>query len=336
MNAYKKSGVDVELGDFASKSAYDLSKETFSSRDNLFGNAVCTDGGFSGLINFGDFYLAQSTDGVGTKMVIAESILKFDTLGQDLLAMVCDDIICVGAETVSIVNSIDINKVDKNITDSLLAGLRDACKKQKIIISGGEIAEVGDCVNSIIWNASAFGIVKKNKLFDKKNIKRGDFAISIKEDGFRSNGFSLIRKILFDRFGDDCFNKKNKDGEKWGELVLKPSIIYSNAILKIIGRYGKKEMAKIKGIAHITGGGIENNICRIMPKNFKIKFDNLFDPPKIMKEICEMGKLKKEDISKTFNMGNGMILICSKNQIDKIIEILHNFDLKAKVCGKVI
>ena len=145
---YKKSGVDIQAGDKASKIAYNHAKSTFASRNGMIGEPVIDDGAFAGLFNMGNFYIVQCDDGVGTKMEIAERIGKFDTLGYDLLAMVVDDVVCMGAETISITNTLDTNKVDVAIIGDLMKGLAKACNEQKVVIPGGEIAEVGNVVNS--------------------------------------------------------------------------------------------------------------------------------------------------------------------------------------------
>ena len=330
-NAYKKSGVDIEKGDLSSASAYEQAMKTFSSREGMIASPLKMEGAFAGALDFGSFHLVQATDGTGTKMKIAEKLGKFDTIGYDLLAMVCDDIVCTGAETVSITNSIDIGKVDPVVTKELLKGLSKACQEQKVIISGGEIAEVGNTVNSIVWNASGVGILEKDKFLLNKKITPGDAIITLREEGFRSNGFSLVRKVLRENLGKNWVNKNN-----WGERVLKPSQIYSSVLLEILGRYGEKPRAKIKGIAHITGGGIQNNLSRILPNNLKAEFYDLFDPPEMMQEIQEMGKISDKDMQLTFNMGNGMMIICTQKDSNEIISSLKNNKVDAKICGNVV
>jgi phosphoribosylformylglycinamidine cyclo-ligase len=161
---YKKAGVDIQAGDNASRIAYDYAKSTFSSRKGMIGEPVIDEGSFAGLINMGDFYIVQSDDGVGTKMEIAERIGKFDTLGYDLLSMVADDVVCLGAETISVTNTLDTNKVDAVIIGDLMKGLAKACNEQKVVIPGGEIAEVGKTVNGNVWNATAVGVLEKEKV----------------------------------------------------------------------------------------------------------------------------------------------------------------------------
>ena len=331
---YKKAGVDIKAGDAASKIAYKFAKSTFSIREGMIGEPVVEDGSFAGLINMGDFYLVQGDDGVGTKIEIAEKIGKFDTLGYDLLAMVADDAVCLGAETISITNTLDTNKVDSTIVYDLMQGLAKACKEQKVVIPGGEIAEVGKSVNSNVWNATAVGILEKHKVITSKDIKVGDKIIALEEKGFRSNGFSLVRYIIEQKLGEDCYNQKSPIGTSWGEALLEPSQIYSSTLLKVLGRFGQERKIDIKGIAHITGGGISGNFNRILkPTGLGAHFDNLIAPSLMVKEIQKMGNIAEEEAYKTWNMGNGMMLVVAPEDAKKLLELLS---LRSQVVGEII
>ncbi|MDO9578522.1 MAG: phosphoribosylformylglycinamidine cyclo-ligase [Candidatus Cloacimonadales bacterium] len=331
---YKKAGVDIKIGDAASKIAYEFAKSTFSSRKGMIGEPLVEDGSFAGLIDMGDFYLVQGDDGVGTKIEIAEKIGKFDTMGYDLLAMVADDAVCLGAETISITNTLDTNKVDVNVVAALLQGLATACKEQKVVIPGGEIAEVGKSVNGNVWNATAVGILEKDKVITGKNIKVGDKIIALKEKGFRSNGFSLVRYIIEQKMGKEGYLQQSPFGRSWGEALLEPSQIYSAALLEILGRYGENRKIEIMGIAHITGGGIPGNFNRILKKTgLGAKFDNLIQPSEIVKAIQEMGNVAEEEAYKTWNMGNGMMLVVAPEDVKKTLELLS---LDAQLVGEII
>jgi len=331
---YKKAGVDIKAGDAASKIAYNFAKSTFSSRSGMIGEPLVEDGAFAGLIDMGDFYLVQGDDGVGTKIEIAEKIGKFDTLGIDLLAMVCDDAICLGAETISMTNTLDTNKVDATVISQLMEGLAKACIDQKIVIPGGEIAEVGKSVNGNVWNATAIGILEKDKVITGKDIKPGDKIIALKEKGFRSNGFSLVRYIIEQKIGEGGYAKKSPFGISWGEALLEPSTIYSAALLELLGRYSEQRKINIKGIAHITGGGIQGNFNRILKSTgFGANFDNLIKPSPMVIEIQKMGNIEEEEAYRTWNMGNGMMLVVDPKDVD---EILEQLSLDAQVVGEII
>jgi len=342
MSTYKNAGVDIESGDMASKAAYFAAKSTFQGRKGLIGEPVLLEGGFAGLLDFGDFYLVQNDDGVGTKMIIAEQTGKYDTLGYDLLAMVVDDAVCLGAEVTSITNTIDCKKVEPEVIEKLMEGLSKACQEQKVVIPGGEIAELNTMVNGYTWNAAAVGVVEKNKVITGKEIAIGDKIIGLPSNGFRSNGFSLIRHILTNTFGEEWHQKiyENKadpinTGKTWGEITLIPCRIYHSDLLALLGRYGQERKLNIKGIVHITGGGLKGNIGRILPEGLGANFDNLFSPHPFMGKLIELGSVDREEAYKTWNMGMAMSLFASQEDEEEILKSLISLGIKAQVVGEV-
>jgi phosphoribosylformylglycinamidine cyclo-ligase len=280
----------------------------------------------------GDFYLLQNDDGVGSKIKIAEQIGKYDTLGYDLIAMVADDAVCMGAETISVTNTLDVDKVNEEKIQPLMEGLKEAALEHKIVIPGGEIAELGNMVNGYLWNATAVAIVEKNKLIRGEDIQSGDKIIGLRSDGFRSNGFSLVRYILKEKFGEKWASEKYNEDKSWGEATLVPSRIYSSAILDMHGRYKEEAKVNIKGVVHVTGGGIQGNLERIL-KGQKADLNNLPEPHEMMKKLIEIGNVSEEEAYKTWNMGVGMILI--SNDIEKIEEICSNHNIEMQVIGEI-
>jgi len=333
MATYKQSGVDIDAGDEGSKIAYSAAKETFAARAGMIGKPVVMEGGFSGALDFGDFYLVQNCDGVGSKVAVADAIGKYDTLGYDLLAMVCDDAVCIGAETVSITNTIDTEKVSPPVIKSMMEGLKKACIEQKIVIPGGEIAELPGLVNGNSWNSTAIGIVAKDRLITGAGVAPGDKIIGLRSTGFRSNGFSLIRHVLQDKFGKEWFNEEYIVGVNWGEAVLAPSIIYSAAVLEIVGRFGKDALCDVKAIAHITGGGIPGNITRVLG-NYGARLDGLFEPDPMMLKLQEYGNIPDEEAYRVWNMGSGMVLV--SNEFERIHPVLVKNGIESKIIGEVV
>ncbi|MDA1060667.1 MAG: phosphoribosylformylglycinamidine cyclo-ligase [bacterium] len=331
MATYEESGVNIDLGDKCSKIAYEAAKATFPGRRGKIGEPVLGEGGFAGLLDMGEFYLVQNDDGVGTKIQIAEAIGKYDTLGYDLLAMVADDAICLGAEPISVSNTLDVDKVNPEKIEALMDGLKNAALEHKIVIPGGEIAELGNMVNGYLWNATCVAVVEKSKLITGKNIQKGDKIIGLHSVGLRSNGFSLVRHILSEKFGKDWHSEKFNDSKTWGEATLTPSKIYASTILDMHGRYGEKPKVEIKGIAHVTGGGIYGNLNRIS-KNYKL--DNLPAIPELMGKLMELGEVSEEEAYKTWNMGLGMILI--SNDVEQIKEICGMYQITAQVIGEIL
>jgi len=334
MATYEESGVNISLGDECSKIAYTAAMNTFKGRSDMIGEPMKDEGGFSGMLNMGDFYLVQNDDGVGTKIEIAERISKYDTLGYDLLAMVLDDAICVGAEPISVTNTLDVDKLDSKKISALMTGLQKASLEHKIVIPGGEIAELGNAVNGYLWNATVVGVVEKNKVITGENIASGDKLIALHSDGFRSNGFSLIRHILANEYGEDWADKEYSEGITWGEQLLIPSKIYSSAVMEMHGRYGEAAKVNLKGVVHVTGGGIHGNLHRIMKKTkFKAKIDNLPKAHKMMLKLMEIGDVSEDEAYKTWNMGVGMILI-SQNY-EEIASICEKHGIKTSIIGKI-
>jgi len=247
--------------------------------------------------------------------------------------MVADDAICLGAETISISNTLDTNKVDPFIIEELMKGLAKVCLEQKVIIPGGEIAEVGKSVNGNIWNATAVGILAKDKLITGKSIQSGDKIIALKEKGLRSNGFSLVRYILEEKFGKNVYLQDSPFGKSWGEVLLEPSTIYSAELLKIIGRFGEERKINIKGISHITGGGIASNFRRILKSdNLGANFYNLFEPAEMVKEIQKLGKVSETEAYNTWNMGNGMMLVVAPEDAEELLNLLN---IDAQTVGEI-
>lgn len=333
MITYKKSGVDIELGDICSRAAYSLAKKTFKNRDNYFGKAADLPDGFSGLIDMGDFYLAFNCDGVGSKIEIAEKVNKYDTLGFDLVAMVADDAVSIGAEPISLVNTIDIEKADKNIIEELMRGLVKAAEETDIIVSGGEIAEMPSKVKGALWSASLIGAVKKEKLLGKHKVKQGNKIIGLKTSNLRSNGFSLARKIMSQYLGALWHDKMFSDEKTWGEALLTPSDIFSPFILKLIGRFNEKPKVNINAVAHITGGGIYNNVKRVIPENLKADFYNLPEAPEVFKKLIELGNVPQDEAYRVWNMGVGMVVIT--DDAESVLKMAEENNISAQVIGEV-
>lgn len=337
MSTYEQAGVDISLGDESSRIAYNCAKATFIGRQGMIGEPVIQDGGFAGALDMGDFYLVMGDDGVGTKMEAAVKTGFFDTLGEDLLAMVADDAICVGAEVVAITNTIDVNKVNPAQISQMMEGLKQACLKQKITIAGGEIAELGSSLKDYIWNATAIGVLEKSKMIKGDKIKVGDKVLALKSRLFRSNGFSLVRYILKQNFGEDWHLAPYDDNHSWGKIVLTPSKIYHHAILEVIGRYQKERRVDLHGIAHITGGGIPGNLNRILKQNqLGAYLDALWEPQIPIQKIQTMGNVSDEEAYRTWNMGNGMLVVLDNADVERTIEILKTNNVQAKLAGEII
>jgi len=337
----KKSGVDIDLGNRSSKIAYQYAMETFHNRSGKSGAIGSkSEGGFSNLLVFGNERLGIGSDGIGTKAELAERTGIYNTLGYDLVAMVADDLAVMGFEPTNISNVIDVDYLDPDIIDELMKGLKEACDFCGITITGGEIAELGDRIAGygnkmhFNWSSTAIGVLHKNikKEIDGTDIKPGDIVISLKSRGFRSNGFSSIRRILKEEFGDNWHNEKYNDKSTWGEKMLTPSLIYAPLITNLI-----ENNLIPKGISHITGGGVFDNFRRILKAtNFGAELTNLFAPLPEMNKLIELGNINNEDAYLWWNMGNGMLLVVNKSEANQIIEKASTLGYESKIAGKII
>ncbi len=337
---HKKSGVNIDLGNQSSKVAFQHAVETFSNRQGKPGAiASKTDGGFSNLLIFGDQRIGIGSDGTGTKAELAERTGIYNTLGYDLVAMVADDLAAAGLEPTNLSNVIDVDFLDVSIIEQLMKGLKEACDFAGIAITGGEIAELGNRIGGygdkmhFNWSSTAIGILPENLKtdIDGSKVKPGDLIITLKSRGFRSNGFSSIRRILEEKLGPEWHLAKYDEKTTWGEKLLSPSWIYAPCINKII-----KQNLIPKGIAHITGGGIFDNLRRVLKMtDTGAVLKQLFEPLPEMKKIKEMGQISDEDAYLWWNMGNGMLLIVNPGDAEPILELLEESGYIAQAAGYV-
>ncbi|MDD5103495.1 MAG: phosphoribosylformylglycinamidine cyclo-ligase [Candidatus Peribacteraceae bacterium] len=336
MTTYKDSGVDVPEGDRASALAYAHAVSTFASRKNMVGMPVEEKNGYGGFLDMGDHYLVISDDSTGSKIDLAFDVGKFDTLGYDLAAMVADDAVCTGAEPIAISNTIDVPKIDAKVIDQLMGGLAKACTEQKIVVPAGEIAEVPGAVARGVWSATVVGIVAKDRVLKPETVKPGDVVIALRGAVARSNGFSLIRKILLDAHGKEWFTKEWKNGTTWGEVLLTPSVIYSAAILALIGRHGEPVHVPVKGVAHITGGGIPSKLKRVLKKSgFGAALTDLWVPHAALVDVITLGHVSTEEAYRTWHMGSGMLAIVEEKHVKKALELLKTNGIEAKQAGTI-
>lgn len=326
---YKTAGVDVEAGYKAVKLMKEYVKTTYN-------NSVLGD-----LGSFGGFYalddkedgdcLVAGTDGVGTKLKYAFVLDKHDTIGIDAVAMCVNDIVCQGAKPLIFLDYVAQGKLIPERVAEIVKGVADGCRQSGCALIGGETAEMPGFYPDDEYDIAGFavGIVKKNKIINGKNIKKGDKLIGITSSGIHSNGYSLVRKL----FGEDkeSLNKYNETlGCTPAELVLTPTKIYVKTILSLI------EKCEIKGIAHITGGGFIENIPRIIPAGLGIKIDRSSYPlPKIFKALQEIAGIDDRKMCNTFNMGIGMVLAVDPSNADVVLEELKNLGEQAYVIGEV-
>ncbi len=336
---YTLSGVNISEGDHASEKAYSNAKTTFPVRKGKKGEPFALDGGFTGALDMGDYLLVQNDDGTGTKTEIAERMSKYDTIGEDLACMVLDDAICVGAEVISLTNTFDVSQIDISVIDQMTQGLARVCAREQVVILGGEIAEVGTAVHRIVWNATAVGIVKKEKFITGKEIQKGQKIVGLRGRVLRSNGISLARKICEMQFGPLWHKAEWKNGISWGEILLTPSKIFHRLLLDtILGDFETPRIFPISGVIHITGGGIPGNVPRLFsdPK-MGARFFNLHDPHDAVRDLQKLGDIDEEECYQTWNCGTALMIVCYEEIAEKICTALRKADNEcdAKIVGEI-
>lgn len=321
---YRDSGVDIEQGDKSSQSAASYARKTFVARAGKIGEPVNLPNGFAGVMDFRTHYMVQCCDTVGTKIDLALKNDFLEDLGKDLLAMVVDDAVCLGAEAVSITNTFETEKIIPEQINQMMKGLSRICLEQGVVIAGGEIAEVGDKISGTSWGADAMGIVEKDKIIDGTKIQKGDAVITLQEKGFRCNGFSLIRHIL---------KEAGLTKSDLARRCLRGSEVYQAGLLHLLGGFEEERKIALHGVAHITGGGISGNISRILPKGMGVDLSALFHPSDEMKELAERSGISSKEFYEVWNGGNGMLLIVAPEEKDRALALLSETTLTAQECG---
>jgi phosphoribosylformylglycinamidine cyclo-ligase len=349
-STYASSGVNIELGDDASRVLFEAAKVTWQNREGILGEVVAPLDDFSGLrmINVGglpqDSYMCLGFDGIGTKVEIAERIGKHDTMAYDLIAMVCDDAVVRGGEPVVVGSILDVNSLgtDNNSrleqVKQLAKGYIDAAKVANVAIINGELAELGDRIAGhgdfhYNWGSGLIWFAKKDRLFTGNEVQVGDSIIGLKETGFRSNGLSLVRKIMKDAHGDN-WHTENVNGKNLGEQTLIPSRIYCGAVCDMFGGFDKEAKAVVHGVAHITGGGVPGKIGRILKATgYGATIDNAFEPGDILKYAQQKGNVQDAEAYKTWNMGQGMVVVSPDPE--NVMKVASQHNIESQVIGTI-
>ncbi len=335
MTTYRDAGVDLTLSERCSRMLYEAARKTFANRRGRFGEPSGEFEGFSGPIyvpELRDAFLLKNSDGVGTKVEVAETLRKHDTIAFDLLAMVCDDAVAMGAEPFAVTNTLNVRSLNIDVIEQLARGLVKAARRARIAVVGGELAVLGDRVRGeYLWDADCLAVLERSKAFRRGEIQPGDRIVGLKERGFRSNGFSLLRKILGEHLGLGWAGVPYDPRRSWGEVALTPSVIYTPLVVDAVGAYGEPPRAEVKGAAHITGGGIPGNLPRCLPPGLGAYVD--VEPLEPMLRLQELGDVPDEEAYRVWNMGVGMLLVTND---DAIFEIVREHGVEALEAGEVI
>ncbi len=329
---YKAAGVDIDL---ATNLLEEVKLKFAATRRP---EMLAPVGGFGGLFQldlskYKEPVLVSSIDGVGTKLMIAMMMEKYDTVGHDIVNHCIDDIAVQGAEPLYFLDYIGIGKLRSPLYEQVLTGIADACKAANCAVLGGETAEMpGMYGNDFDLVGVITGVVEKSKLITGEKIRPGHIAIGIGSSGMHTNGFSLARKILFAQCGYTVHTYLPELGETVGEALLKPHTSYYPAIRK-----AQEANLNLDGIAHITGGGLYDNVPRILPKNVDAVFrTDVLPVPPIFKVIVDKGNVNPVEAYRVFNMGIGMVWFVPPADVDKALEIIRDCGFTAGVTGEIV
>ena len=329
---YKDAGVNIDAGNASVKLIKDSVRATY--RPEVLGDL----GGFGGLfaLNAGKYkepVLVSGTDGVGTKLKIAFFLGKHDTVGQDAVAMCVNDILVQGAEPLFFLDYLAVGKLDPEQVADVVKGVANACKESGCALIGGETAEMAGFYPDGEYDIAGFcvGAVEKSKLITADKVKEGDVLLGLPSTGVHSNGFSLVRKIVFERQGMKGSEYIDELGTTIGEALLTPTRLYPKTCLPLIEKFD------IHGMVHITGGGFYDNIPRALPEDLAVEIDDdAWEMPVIFQLLQKWGNVDWKEMYRTFNMGIGMILIVSPEEAEKVKAHLAGAGEKVYTIGRVV
>lgn len=314
---YAKAGVDIRKEELAIKNICNWVRKTFKFRENKLGSVMQDIGMYANLVDLGgEYVLAVTTDGVGTKVLVAQELEKYDTIGIDMVAMNVNDVICVGAEPICLVDYLAMEHVDYEIVKEIGAGIYEGAKQSNIAVVGGETATLPEIITGVDGRGfdlagTAIGLVKKDRIMTGDKIALGDAVVGFSSSGIHSNGLTLARKTL--------------PKDMWIKL-LDPTRIYVKEVMTLLKEY------EIHGLAHITGAGFLN-LSRLTKYGYLI--DNPPEPQMVFKKIQELGKITDKEMYRTFNMGVGFCALASKKDAENIVEA-YGKEYGLSIIGRIV
>ncbi|HJV08208.1 MAG TPA: phosphoribosylformylglycinamidine cyclo-ligase [Acidimicrobiales bacterium] len=330
---YAGAGVDIGAGEEAVERIKAAVRSTF--RPEVIGDV----GGFGGLFAFDPTryvhpVLVAGTDGVGTKAVVARLAGRFDTIGIDLVAMSVDDIAAQGAEPLFFLDCISAGRLDPEQMEQLVAGVASGCREAGCALIGGEMAELPGMLEPGHFDLVGFavGVVERDRLITGAGITPGDRLIGLPSPGLRCNGYSLARRVLLD------VARRPLDGPAWprshhslGEELLRPSVIYAPALVNLC------RSVEVKGLAHITGGGIPGNLARVLPDDCDaVVVTSKWEVPEIFNQIQAAGDIRADEMTRVFNLGIGMIAVVAPRDVYRAHDLLRDAGHDSVDIGEIV
>ncbi len=331
-NAYARAGVDIDAAD----TAIELMKGWVAkaSRPEVIGGL----GGFAGLFDASALtsytrpLLATSTDGVGTKVAIAQAMDKHDTIGFDLVGMVVDDLVVCGAEPLFMTDYIATGRVVPERIAAIVKGIAEACIEAGCALVGGETAEHPGLLAPDEYDVAgaATGVVEADRLLGPGRVRPGDAVIALASSGLHSNGYSLVRHVLLQEAGWALDRDVPELGRTLGEELLEPTRIYAKACLALA------EHTELHAMAHVTGGGLAANLARVLPAELRATLERgTWNPQPVFDLVRRVGGLSQDDLEATLNCGVGMVLLCPPDSVDPALHLAEGLGLRAWVAGQV-
>ena len=334
---YKQAGVDLDLYQQAMRSLPGLMRSTHSSR------VIDLTGGFAGLFRLNDAdnryrdpVLVSGTDGVGTKIKVATRAKRYGTIGIDLVAMCVNDCLCLGAEPLFFLDYLALGRDDPQLIEQLVSGVTEGCRQADTSLLGGETAIMPDLYAAGDFDLAGFcvGVVERDRLIDGTTIRPGDVLIGLSSSGFHSNGYSLLRKVVFEREGLDVADRIESLGRSVADVLLEPTAIYARTVSAVIDRAA--EESPIHGMAHITGGGLAENIERILPEGCRAQIDGSGYPlPDVYAWLLSLGHVSRDEADRVFNMGIGFVIVAEASAADSIRQRLSDLPVTSWIIGEV-
>ncbi len=333
---YQNSGVNIQNGNLAVQKIKSAVQKTYNQ------NVLTSLGSFGSAFslkeiinNYNEPVLVQSTDGVGTKLIIAKMMNKFDTIGQDVVANNVNDMLCMGAKPLTFLDYIGCSRLDPDQMAIIVSNMADECAKINVALVGGEMAEMpGVYVDGEVDVVGMVtGIAEKSQIVTGQNIQNGDTLVGLASSGLHTNGYSLARKVIFEIAKMSVNDTPEElNGSQIGDVLLEPHRNYTLPIHKVL-----EEKLEIKGMAHITGGGFIENIPRILPEGLAVEvIKNSYPVAPIFHLIQKLGEMDEREIYKTLNMGIGLVCVVSPSITQQVCDIINSFDdQQAYIIGKV-
>lgn len=327
--SYAAAGVDIEAGDRAVELFAPLAK--MATRSEVRGGL----GGFAGLFALGEYerpLLAASSDGVGTKLAVAQAMDKHDTIGRDLVAMCVDDLVVCGAEPLFLQDYIAIGKVVPEHVAAIVSGIAEGCREAGCALLGGETAEHPGVMKPGEYDvsATAVGVVEEAKVMGPDRVRPGDVVIAMASSGLHSNGYSLARHVLLEKSEMSLDEHVPDLGRTLGEELLEPTRIYAKDCLALANE------CEVHTYAHITGGGLAANLARVIPDGLQVQLQRgTWSPAPIFRLIAEEGHVAQAEMEKTFNMGVGMVAVVAEGDAERAMAILTARHIRSWRLGEV-